>query len=107
MFFNYIWQSSGFTLPAASERFHAVLLKQCELYEKAFGHRPALKIKQIGNTLIGQIQYDPGVTGWEAWIDKGNKGIVWGGVCENRLGKKPDLKEVNDIMKTVNDNPKD
>ena len=107
MFFNYIWKSSGFTLQAAYEKFHNVLLKQCELYEKAFGKSPVLKIKQIGNTLIGQVQYDPGVTGWEAWIDKGNKGIVWGGVCENWLGKKLDLKELNAIIKTLNDNPGD
>ena len=39
--------------------------------------------------------------GWESWIDKGETGIAWGGVCEDFLGKKLDSKEIGDILKTL------
>ncbi len=107
MFFTYIWQSSVLTHKEAHDRFSSVLLKQCKLYEAAFGREPGLKIKQIENILIGQIQYVPGVLGWEPWLDRGDAGLVWGGVCENYLGKKLDTKEIFDIIKLLENSPKE
>lgn len=91
MFFTYIWHSSGFTCTAAHERFSAVMSKQCELYGRGFGQAPTMKIKQLGDILIGQISYDPGVAGWNPWLDLGGTGIAWGGICEDYLGKEFDV----------------
>ncbi len=107
MYFTYLWQSSGFTHQDAYDRFSSVLLNQCQLYKKAFGQGPTLKIKQIENVLIGQVRYDTGVRGWESWIDMGETGIAWGGVCEDFLGKKLDSEAIGDIIKTLRDNPKE
>ncbi|MDA8085798.1 MAG: asparagine synthase-related protein [Nitrospiraceae bacterium] len=105
MFFTYIWQSSGFTLQEANGRFSSVLLKQCELYEKAFGQAPGMKTIQIGGILVGQVCYDPGITGWRPWVDEGDAGIAWGGVCENYLGKRLARQEINEIRKTLDNDP--
>jgi len=107
MFFTYLWQSSGLDHKDARERFVSILLKQCRLYKEAFGYEPSIKIKQIANILIGQIQYETGIVGWEPWLDKGETGIIWGGVCENYLGEKMDTEEIDKIIKLLETSPKD
>ncbi|MDA8388810.1 MAG: asparagine synthase-related protein [Nitrospiraceae bacterium] len=105
MFFNYIWQSSGFTRRDAHDRFSSVLQKQRELYGSAFGLEPAVKTKQIGNILLGQLRYEAGVVGWEPWIDAGDAGIAWGGICEDYLGGKLDAARIDEIRQLLANDP--
>ncbi len=107
MFFNYIWQSSGLSHKEAYDRFSSVLSAQCDLYEKTFGQKPILKVKQLQDVLIGQVRYDTGIIGWEPWVEKGGSGIVWNGVCEDWLGKKLDTEEITYIIKILRSNPKE
>lgn len=107
MFLTYLWQSSGLTHKEAHDRFSSVLLKQGRLYNDAFGREPVVKIKQLRSILIGQLQYDSGIAGWESWVDMGEAGVVWDGVCENYLGKKMDNKEIGDVLKILRYSPRE
>ena len=69
MFFTYLWQSTGFTHQDAYDRFSSVLLNQCQLYKKAFGQEPILKIKQIENDRSARLVTKP-----ELW--DGNPGLT-------------------------------
>lgn len=71
----------------------------------AFGHELQLKIKQIGNIFIGHLRYDTGIDGWEPWIDNGQRGLAWGGVCEEYLGKNTDGRETDGIIDILEKNP--
>ena len=105
MFFTYIWRSRGLGPGEARERFFSVLNGQRELYGKAFGREPDVEARQIGNIFIGQVRYDPGVTGWRPWTDQGKSGIAWGGVCENYLGKDLGADETEGITRLLMDSP--
>ncbi|MDA8174633.1 MAG: hypothetical protein M0018_08595, partial [Nitrospiraceae bacterium] len=105
MFQTYIWQSRGLSATDAQRRFTSALLKQLEHYEEAFGQPPSLKLKQIENVFIGQLHYDPGILGWAEWIDLGDTGIIWDGVCEDFLGKKTDMGEALKIINVLDVQP--
>ncbi len=93
MFLTYIWKSSKLSGRQALDRLSSVLSKQCALYENAFGTRPSMRTKQVGNVNIGQVWYETGIKGWQPWAEKDGMGIVWAGVCENYLGCKFDTDE--------------
>ncbi len=89
----------------AQARFSSALLKQLETCKEAFGQPPSLKLKRLGNTFIGQIHYEPGVLGWDPWMDFGDTGITWDGVCEDFLGKKTDAREALKIINILDSQP--
>lgn len=105
MFMTYLWQSSGISNESANCKFSSVLKSQCALYKEGFGAEPALRTRQIGSVLIGQIYYDPGIAGWQPWADHGETGIVWNGVCEDFLGREMDAGTAGGIIRTLNDDP--
>lgn len=107
MFFTYLWKPVRCSQKDAFERFSSILSNQCRLYKDAFGEEPILRIKQLRNVLIGQIHYDVGIIGWDPWIDKGEAGIVWGGVCEDYLGKTLDAEQISQIATTIEQRPQE
>ena len=105
MFYTYLWQSSGLSIQEAYERFESVLSDQCGLYKMAFGQELQLKIKRVGDIFIGQLQGETGIAGWDPWIDNDKTGLVWNGVCEDYLGKRPDIMETSNIIDVLDKNP--
>ena len=58
MLFIYIWSYQALPASDAQQKFSTLLTRQSDIYNKAWGHAPAIHTEHIGNTLIGQLSYD-------------------------------------------------
>ena len=107
MYLSFLWCADGLDNKSAYEHFSRILEQQRETYSTAWGLTASLRIRQSGNILIGQISCDPGVSGWNAWMEDTDGGLVWNGICENYLGKLSDTRERQQIKTILASSPLD
>lgn len=105
MSFLYIWQPTGITQEQAADQFRAILSRQQAVYEDAFGYAWTLHTKRISSVLIGQLQFDTGITGWQPWVEQNGSGLAWSGVCESHLGSDFDAATTDTIIRTLHTSP--
>lgn len=105
MLFTYIWHYQALSSSDAQQKFSALLTRQSDIYEKAWGHAPAIHTEHIGNTLVGQLSYDTGIKNWANWVNRKHGGIAWGGICETYLGNRYTDQTVSTVINTLKKHP--
>lgn len=105
MYLCFLWCAENLDERNAYERFSHVLEHQRKIYSEAWGFKAAVRIRQCKTILIGQITCDPGVSGWKAWMEDAEGGLVWNGICENHLGKLEDPRERRRINSVLTSSP--
>jgi len=105
MLFTYIWHYQALSPSEAQRKFATLLTRQRNIYNKAWGHAPAIHTEHIGNTLIGQLRYDTGIKNWASWVNRNHKGIAWSGICETWLGSNFSDQTVATVTNTLEMHP--
>lgn len=82
----YLWRPTDDASHDGETIFRHALATLAAEYEVVFGrdYRSRMRVGADG-ALVGQIAWDDGVVGWESWIEDGQRGIAWSGVCESLL----------------------
>jgi hypothetical protein len=105
VFLSYYWHVEGIGSAEARGRFHDILDAQRAMYSSSWNRPVSVTLHQQGNTLVGQLYSDPGVTDWKPWIEGNGSGLVWSGVCETFLGTQFDAEKIQDIETTLARSP--
>src|SRR5690606_29058235 len=104
---TYLWQAKAPSGAGSAQVFSDVLAKERDLYAEAWGRIPEVSVWSHENLFIGQLRYDPGIEGFEPWVDHGAQGLAWGGICESFLGERFSPEKVAEIVEACNDHPQD
>lgn len=107
MLLSYLWQTKTPGNPASRRLFSEALARERDLFAHAWGRRPAVSIWSHENLFVGQLRYEPGVEGFEAWVERGTVGLAWGGVCESFLGDRFSATRVEELVETCHRRPED
>lgn len=100
-----MWCAEGIETATARVQFLRIIEQQRETYSTAWGITVSAGIQQHGNIFIGHLYCNPGVIGWDSWIQDANGGLVWNGVCENYLGREWDDREIRSTLDTLASSP--
>lgn len=107
MSFLYIWKPENISPDKAEMKFEGMIRRQAQVYSSYFGKEFPYAYKKIENTYIGQIDLIKGVKGWQPWVDCGEFGIAWSGVCENFLGTELCTERGKEVFDSTLNNPRD
>ena len=105
MFLSYLWYVEGVEPMEARSRFHGILEVQRAMYSGAWNRPVSVTLHQQGNILVGQVYSEPGVIGWQPWVENSGLGLVWNGVCESFLGTEFGAETIRDIQATLSGSP--
>jgi asparagine synthase len=81
--------------------FETVLSREAERHEAALGGNIEKHVHATTRLLIGQLAWDLGVVGWQAWREAGNAGCAWAGVCEDELAFGETEGTVRSVLASV------